>query len=276
MSPTATDERELIHANRVHRHDATHRARHVARALREPSPLQVPNGFRPGAVDVLPEPARRWLRHAIEPGTLLFGALEIQMRGEIKLGRWRPFTATEAIVPDTGFVWSARTRLAGLPVRGFDSYTLGEGRMRWRLLGVLPLMSATGYDCTRSAAGRLTAEATLLPTSLVTATWRRGPDDDSATYLRHFGHRIARGRATIHVAPDGQLRSVTTRRWGNPCGHGYGEHPFEVTFGGEYGVDGILIPDLWAAAWLDSDGRRQEFFRASIDAADFLLAGRRS
>lgn len=271
MPPAAVD--EYVLAERAHRHDASHRARAVARTLRAPLPLHVPQAFDPSVVDVLPEPAQRWLRHAIEPGALLFAAIEIQLSGEIKLGGWRPFTATEALVPDAGFIWAAHTKLAGLPVRGFDSYTLGEGRMSWRALGVLPLVSASGYDVSRSAADRMAAEAVLLPTSLVDATWRPGPDRDSATYLRHFGRRIARGRATIAVAPDGQLRSVSMRRWGDPRGDGYAEHLFEVTFGGEYLVDGIAVPDRWSAAWIDAHGGRQEFFRASIDAADCLLAG---
>ena len=271
MSPTMVE--EYARADRIHRHDTAHRARAVARSLRAPLPLHLPGGFDPSMVEDFPEPARRWLLHAIEPETLLFGAIEIQMSGEIKLSGWRPFTATQAVVPDAGFVWAAHTKLGGLPVRGFDSYSLGEGRMRWRMLGTLPLLSATGYDITRSAADRLAAEAVLLPTSLVTATWRPGPDSDSATYLRHFGRRVARGRATVKVGPDGQLRSVSLLRWGAPYGGAYAEHLFEVTFGGEYLVDGIAVPDRWSAAWVDRGGRRQEFLRASIDTADCLLAG---
>lgn len=274
MSATAIDERELFQIDQAHRHDATHHARQVAHALREPLPLHLPAAFTPSAVNSVPEPARRWLTHAIEPGMLLFDAIEIQMRGEIRLGPWTPFTATEAIVPDAGFVWAARTRLAGFRVRGFDSYALGEGQMRWRLLGCIPLLSRAGSDITRSAADRLTAEAVLLPTSLVSATWRPGHDADTATYLRHFAGRIGRGHATIRVAPDGQLRSVTMQRWGDPFGSGYREHTFEVTFGGEYRVAGLAIPDQCCAAWFDTRGRRYQFYRASIDHADLMLAGR--
>jgi hypothetical protein len=266
--------REYEVVDRPHRHDATHRARMIGRSLREPGPLHLPAAFDPSMVTELPEPARRWLMHAIEPGTLLVDAVEIQMHGQIKLGRWRTFTATEALVPDAGFVWAARTRLGGIPVHGFDGYAMGEGTMRWRALGVIPLQFGEGYDVTRSAADRLAAESVLLPTSLVSATWRIGDDPDSATFVRHFGNRHARGRGTIHVAPDGRLLSVSMQRWGKPSGKRYAEHRFEVRFRGEYLVDGITLPDDIDAAWIDEDGRRQEFFRAAIDRADFFLAGR--
>jgi hypothetical protein len=270
MSHTATKEHALL--DQLHRHDTTHRARVIGRSLREPAAGRPPVAFEPDMVADLPEPARRWLTRAIEPGTPLVDAVEIEMHGEIKLGRWRPFTATQALVPDAGFVWAARTRVSGMPVRGFDSYCGGAGVMRWRVLGVVPVQSATGYDITRSAADRLVAESVLLPTSLVTARWRSGDDDASATY-----HRNARSSATIRTASDGGLLSVGMQRWGKPSGRRYAQHRFEVRFGGEYPVGGLLLPDAMSAAWVDANGARQEFFRAAIDVADLYLAagGRR-
>ncbi len=265
--------REYAVLDQTHRHDTSHRARVIGRSLREPGPLHLPETFDPASVAEFPEPVRRWLLHAIEPGAPLVDALELQLHGELKLGRWRPFTATQALVPDAGFVWAARTRFGGVPVRGFDSYALGQGVQRWRALGIVPVHSAEGYDVTRSAADRLAAESVMLPTSLVAATWRPGPDADSATYLRHFGNRHGRGRATIRVAPDGQLLGVAMQRWGRPTGKHYAEHRFEVGFGREYAVDGVILPDAVSAAWIGADGRRQEFFRAFIDTAALFLAG---
>jgi hypothetical protein len=48
--------------------------------------------FDPAAIMGLPGPARRWLGHAIAPGTPLWSSVELTMHGQIKLGRWRPFT----------------------------------------------------------------------------------------------------------------------------------------------------------------------------------------
>lgn len=270
MSHTVAEESALL--DQLHRHDTTHRARVIGRSLREPDAGQPPVAFDPRMVADLPEPARRWLTRAIEPGTPLVDAVEIEMHGEIKLGRWRPFTATQALVPDAGFVWAARTNLAGLPVRGFDSYSSGAGVMRWRMLGVIPLQSATGYDITRSSADRLVAESVLLPTSLVSARWRAGDDDATASY-----QRSTRSSATIRTDPDGRLLSVAMQRWGKPTGRHYAQHRFEVTFGGEYPAGGLLLPDAINAAWTDAQGVRHEFFRAVIDLADLYLAagGRR-
>src|SRR5438067_4432369 len=107
--------------------------------------------FDPAAITGLPEPARRWLGHAIAPGTPLCSSVELTMHGQIRLGRWRPFTARQVLAPPDGYLWAARVRLAGLPVTGYDRLGPGAGEMRWRLLGLLPVLNESGSDVTRSA-----------------------------------------------------------------------------------------------------------------------------
>jgi len=120
----------------------------------------------------LPEAARRYLEHAIAsgtrlaPGTRLARAVRLRMHGEIKLRRWYPFRAEQVIVWNRGFIWSATVRMSGMPIRGSDRLVDGEGAMRWRLLGLIPIMTASGPDIRRSAAGRVAAEAVWLPSVL--------------------------------------------------------------------------------------------------------------
>jgi hypothetical protein len=229
----------------------------------------MPDGFRPSMVEGLPEPARRWLTYAIGPGTLLADAVEIRMHGRIRLGRWRPFTATQAVVPGVGYVWAANTRVGAIPVRGYDSFANGRGEMRWRAAGVVPVSSAVGVDVTRSAAGRLAAESVLLPPSLIGAEWSAGEDPDTAVF-RLPASRTDRDRVTITVAADGRLEQVSMRRWGNPDGGAFAEHTFQVTFDTDLRVGGLRVPDGIRAAWLAEDGERREFFRAVVDRATFL------
>ena len=250
-------------ASATGRRHTPHHARALARALR---PVARPDVFDPAMLLAHPEPARRWLTHAVEPGLPLVHAAELRMHGEVKLGgRWRPYTAIEALVPGAGFVWAARTCIGHLRVSGYDSYVNGAGSMRWRLVG-LPLISAAGPDVTRSAAGRLAGESVLLPTSLVDATWQAGPDPDTATYF----DGLSASAVTILVAADGALDGVSMHRWGDPDGTGYGERTFEVLFGGEYAADGMIVPDDMRARWVDAPGDdRGEFFRAAVDSVEF-------
>jgi len=222
-----------------------------------------PLGFAPRLVRDLPEPAQRWLVRAIAPGTPLMRRAEFRMHGEIKLrGRWHDFTAKQILAPDEGFVWAARTRIAGLPVAGFDGYAEGVGTMRWQLLGV-PIIRESGDGVTLSALDRLAAESVLLPTSLIGATWCHGDAPDTAMYFCEVHGRQARTHVTIDVAPDGRLRAIRMQRWGKPAGNVYALQPFAVAFDGEFDAGGVLVPNGIRASWPESGG---EFFRAALDA----------
>ena len=53
--------------------------------------------FRSDRLSHLPEAARRYLEHAIAPGTKLASAVRLKMHGEIKLKKWIPFTVEQVI-----------------------------------------------------------------------------------------------------------------------------------------------------------------------------------
>ncbi len=230
---------------------------------------QAPEPFEPALVADLPEAARRWLLHAIAPGTPLWGSVLLTMRGEIRLGSWRPFTAHQVLAPPRGFVWAATTRLLGLPVAGFDRYSSGSGQMNWRLGGMVPVMTATGSDVTRSAAGRLAGEMVLVPTAFRAASWAPGPDEDRAEVTwRIDGQEES---AEVRVAADGRLLGVLMQRWGNPDGVPFGRYPFGVAVEAERTWSGVTIASRLRAGWWWGTDRQDagEFFRAEITGADF-------
>ncbi len=225
--------------------------------------------FDTAMVSGLPTAARRWLVHAIAPGTPLWPSVVLTMQGEIRLGSWRPFTATQVLAPPRGFVWAATARFAGLRVTGFDRYSSGSGQMDWRLGGVVPVMSATGPDVTRSAAGRLAGETALAPTTFRGATWTEGRDADHAVATwRIDGHEE---RAELSVGPDGRLLGVVMERWGNPGGEPFGRYPFGVDIEAEETFAGVTIGSRLRAGWWWGTDRQAEgeFFRARITGAEF-------
>lgn len=238
--------------------------------------LSMPSGpvevFAPGQVTRLPAAARRWLLHAIAPGTPLLTTACLQMHGRIRLaGRWWPFEADQVLKPSRGFVWAATAHPAHLSVAGFDKYHGGQGQMRWRLLGRLPLISETGPDVSRSAAGRLAAEFVLAPAAALSPSVQWEHIDD----MRAIAH-VAVGTdihpVTLTVHPSGKLVSVTIPRWGNPDGGDYGEHPFGVRVQRERTFGGFTIPSLAQAGWGfgTDDWQDGEFFRFVIDRATYI------
>jgi hypothetical protein len=217
----------------------------------------------------LPEPARRWLAHAVDPGMPPSASVELEMHGEIRLGRWRRFRARQTIAPGRGFVWAAVVGRFPMRITGHDRYENGAGDMRWRLLGAIPVMSASGDDVTRSAAGRLAGESVLCPSALAApgVPWR-ALDDRRATATL-----VVDGLATdvtITVGDDGRLLEVTFPRWGDPDGEGFRQGVFRVACDAERRFGAHTITSRLRAGWGDEQGwDGEEFFRAEIEAARF-------
>jgi uncharacterized protein DUF6544 len=215
----------------------------------------------------IPEPARRYLQHAIAHVTPLASAVRLKMHGEIEVGRWLPFTAEQVIHAERGFVWKATAHLAGVPVlRGFDRLVADKGEMRWHLFGVIPIIFASGPGITRSAAGRMQAESMWLPSVFVHAatTWNAS-DSRHATIM--FGARPDAHPIEFEIDETGRLHELRMRRWGNPGGGPFRFENFGVVMAAERTFGGYTIPSQIRGGWyfgsprFDSDG---EFFRATI------------
>lgn len=224
----------------------------------------VPAVFTDAELDGLPAPVRRHLRAAIAPGTPLAASARLRMHGHIKVGRWLPFHAQQLLSPHQGFQWTARA--AGI-ITGYDRYARGQGQLRWKLLGLLPLIHAEGPDVTRSAADRLAGEAVWVPTALLP---RFGVDwavaDDRHLTVRY---RIDAVQVEVHYVldADGRLTSLAFERWGDPDGTGsWGLHPFGGQISAYATFDGVSIPSAGRFGWFFGTDRWSdgEFFRYQI------------
>lgn len=229
--------------------------------------------FEPEPLTALPDLACRYLGHAVAPATPLASVVRLKMHGHIKLGQtWAPFDAEQIIARQHGFIWRAHTRLHHLPITGSDRWVDGVGSMRWKLFGVLPVVSGTGADVTRSSLGRAQIESVWLPTLFVGDGVRWSSDETS-----RLGIELTLANNLAHldlvIGDRGQLRSVQLSRWGNPiAGSPFGTYPFGAHVSQEATFAGITIPTMLRVGWfITEDGfeRDGEFFRVTIDHAEF-------
>jgi hypothetical protein len=233
------------------------------------SPAGVARAIHPCESPDLPPAARLYLEHAIAPGAPLANAVRLRMHGEIKLRKWLPFTGEQVIHRVRGFVWRATVRMSGLAIRGFDRLVDGEGEMRWKLLGLFPVMKASNPDISRSAAGRFLSESAWLPTILCGdhVSWTAEAPLCAVAHCNVFGEAA---HLTITIAETGRALSMRLARWGNPEGGAFHYADFGAMAEEEGTFAGLTVPARIRAGWhfgTERFEREGEFFRASIDDA---------
>lgn len=219
-----------------------------------------------------PEAYRRYILHSIEPGSPLATAVRLEMRGKIRLGEgWLPFRARQVILSRGEMIWSATVRRMGLPITGYDRLVGGQGEMNWRLLGVIPVMKASGRDITLSAMGRLWAEMQWLPSSYILLDARAGQISDRCFSIT-AGFEGEERHAEVTTDENGALKAVRMKRWGNPLDKDFDFYDFGGVAEEERSFGGYTIPTVLRAGWHFRDGDFQEdgeFFRATILDACF-------
>jgi hypothetical protein len=210
----------------------------------------------------LPAPVRRYLNGALTEGQTHASAVRLRQRGSLRLGdgerSWRSFTATQHVTTrPPGFVWDARVRLFGVPVRVVDRFRRGEGSLRARLLDVVPVATADpSPGMNEGELLRYLAEAVWYPTALLPGRgveWE-AVDDRSARATLESGGVTA--SVVFHFA-DGAVERVTADRYRREEG---GHRAWTGRFSDYRERNGRRVPLRAAAAW-DGDG---PYWRATV------------
>jgi hypothetical protein len=223
-------------------------------------------------ISSLPDPAQRLLAAAIRDGAPLLSTVELSMRGQIKLGKWLPFTARQIVRAGVGFVWEPVVGGRVLRFVGADSLGPEGARMEFRFHGRIPVVRGSGADVERSAAGRLAAETVAwLPQALTPqagAVWRP-VDDERATVVLPG----PMGPVPVDVAVDerGALVGIQLQRWKDSA-----KPPADASFGGPvtsiFDTDGIRVAGEGSVGWDRGTPKEAEgvFFRYTITSVHFL------
>ena len=240
--------------------------------------LRVPPGtalFDSESVATLPDPAQRYLRHAIAPGTRLARSVVVEMQGRIGLKPGAdklPFQARQILAAPNGLIWRATVGEGIMQITGSDRYVAGEGAMHWFMGYAIPLLRASGVDVSRSAAGRVALEAPLmLPSALLPeagARWEAIDARSARVYLQIGSEQLA---LLISVAPDGRLERVEMPRWD---AEGMDGKPGYVLWVGDQLTEertfgGYTIPVRMRATKRADTPQADSFFEAEIKSAQY-------
>ncbi len=230
--------------------------------------------FEEDMVAGLPDPARRYFLHAIQPGTPLASGFRWRYQGTLRTGRdapWMDLRAEQILVRDRGFVWKARVSQTPLFLTGADHYLDGDSRMRISAFGLIPVVNASGPDISRSASARLLIEGIALPPALLPGqNVKIEPVDES-----RFRATVRLGEwetpITLTVDEVGRPTELVLDRWGDytpdksfrliPYGAMLGE---EATFGN------YTIPTAISVGWWYGTPDYLEVIRLKVDWIEYL------
>lgn len=219
----------------------------------------------------LPDAARRYLDHAAPRDRPPVRTVRLRMHGEIKLKTWRTFGADETLTWNQEMMWRARTYMNGLPISGYDRVAPGIGEQRWKLLGLVPVMTASGHDIARSGAGRMAGESCWIPSVLRGGDVKWSSQDPSRARAA-FTVLGERADLALTLGSDGRLESVMFARWGNPDGGLFRYENFGGVMEAEAAFQGYTIPTRMRMGWYfgtDRFEREGEFIRIVIDDAHY-------
>ena len=131
-------------------------------------PLPTVDAVEPSEVDRtgLPPIVRAFAERALAGKPELPDKVEFTQAAEMKLrpdAAWTKVPARQAIgIGAPAFAWDAWAEIAPLiGIRVIDAYVGGEGRLKVRLLGSIPLATATGPEVTYAELFRYLAELAL-------------------------------------------------------------------------------------------------------------------
>jgi hypothetical protein len=229
--------------------------------------------FDPTVIEALPEPAQRYFRYTIAPGTPLVSVAEIDMQGELGFGTrnepaYRPMSAQQILAPPRGLVW----RLRAGSISGSDAATPATSWTRFWLFQIIPVVRVSGdADHHRSAFGRVVSEGAFwLPSSLLpsnSVTWEPVDENTARATVSYRGYEQS---VELSVSEDGQPESVLIQRWSNQNREKeYREQPFGGYLSDFREFDGYRLPMRVEGGNLIGTPDYFPFYQAEIRAVRF-------
>lgn len=149
------------------------------------------------------------------------------------------------------------------------------------MLGLFPVITAKGPEIARSAAGRLNAEAMLLP-SVFLQDGVIFSNQDSYLAVDIAAHGES-NRLLLGLDGRGGIASLRFARWGDPDKTGFHYESFGGLVEAEKTIDGITFPSKLRLGWYFDEAdegtadpanptrfaTEGEFFRCEIDDLEF-------
>jgi len=219
----------------------------------------------------LPDAVQRYLRATGMVGRPRIHSYRLRFRGRIRSAAdaaWMPFEADQhSFANDPARLFLMRARMFAVPVEAWHRLMDGQATMKVKVLGIIPMVNASGDIMDRSEAVTLFNDMCLLaPGTLIDQNIRWEPMDARRVraLFTHFGQTIS---ATLFFGHDGLLTNFVShdRSRASADGKSFTPLPFSTPVRDYRNFGPARLPRHGEARWLLPEG---EFTYGEFDIQD--------
>jgi hypothetical protein len=175
----------------------------------------------PTQIAGLPPVVQLWLRRSGITDNVVSATVRLKQNGRMRLkptGKWIPVSAEQYFRTDTpAFIWLARVGKSPIYFAGRDRYKDGHGHMTIKILSVIPVANATGYETDQGSMLRYLAEMQWFPAAALSpfVQWRQTAPDAAVATITYGGITDS---GTYYFSPYGDVVSFEAMRYMNDNG----------------------------------------------------------
>jgi len=168
-------------------------------------------------IERLPEPVRRYLRYTQIIGKEKIRTVRLKQGGYFRTKenqKWRPIKAKQYFNLDSvEFVWIGKVKFApSLSIYAKDEFVSGQGNLVVKLLGLIKVVEAKGYEIDQGEILRFLGEGIWSPSMFIKdyIQWQALDDKSAQATINIKGISAS---AVFHFNERGQITRITAKRY---------------------------------------------------------------
>jgi len=205
----------------------------------------------------LPEPVQQWLRFSGIIGREQAVTVKLTQEGQFRRspdGKWMPFTATQYYTtPQPAFLWQAKIRMAPLlPLKVRDKYMHGQGHMLGKLLGLFPVVDASGPKLDQATLLRYLNEIMWFPSAALAdyISWEAIGDSSAKATMKYGGVEAS---AVFYYNEKGAIVNMVADRYREVNGE-FRLDQWSTPISAYRQFNGVTVPSEGQGVWNLSSG----------------------
>ena len=165
----------------------------------------------------LPEPVQRYLKYTQIIGKEKINTVRLKQGGYFRMKenqKWMPIEAEQYFnIESIEFIWVAKAKFAPLlSIYAKDEFIDGKGNLLVKLLGLIQVVDAKGYEVDHGEIMRFLAECIWFPSAFLNdyIKWEAIDDSSAKATINYKGTTAS---AIFHFNEKGEVTKITAKRY---------------------------------------------------------------